>query len=390
MNDNQFKPSLTLAPTDPIEQTPQPTINLEKQEPEPPQQKEEQSLSPEELKTVEEFAKKINIKDSAVILQYGANTQKNVASFSEKTLKDIRTKDLGQVGDSLTALVKELKSLDQDESKEKGLKALFKKKKDSLETMRTNYATVEANINKITSSLEDHQVVLMKDIAMFDQMYQLNTQYYKELTMYILAGKKRLQELRATELAQLEQKALTSGNPQDAQEYNDYANLCTRFEKKIHDLDLTRMISIQMGPQTRLLQNNNIQMVEKIESSLVNTIPLWKSQMVLAIGLEHATHAAAAQKAVSDITNDMLKQNADLLKINTVNTAKEMERAIVDMDTLRHTNQQLISSLDEVLIIQREGAQKRREAEAELTKIEGELKTKLLEIRDASQSLPKN
>ncbi|MFI3254273.1 MAG: toxic anion resistance protein [Eubacteriales bacterium] len=347
---------------------------------------EESILSPEELAEVENFAKQINVADSAMILQYGASTQKDVASFSESTLQSVRTKDLGAVGDNLTALMKELKQFGtEDQEEAKGIKGFFKKKADAIETMRAGYATAEANVDKISKELEAHQVVLMKDIAMFDQLYDLNTKYYKELTMYILAGKKALVSAREGKLKELEAKAKASSLPQDAQEFNDFANLCSRFEKKLHDLDLTRMISIQMGPQTRLLQNNNTLMVEKLQSSLVNTIPLWKSQMVIAMGLEHSAQAAHAQKAVTDMTNQMLKQNADALKMNTINTAREMERSIVDIDTLKHTNQQLISTLDEVLNIQQEGAAQRRQAEAELGKIEGELRQKLLEIRDGSR-----
>ena len=247
--------------------------------------------------------------------------------------------------------------------------------------MKASYAKAEANVDQIVKTLEGHQVVLMKDIAMFDQMYELNTKYYKELTMYILAGKKRLEHLRAHDLEELRAKAAASGNQEDAQAYNDFANLCTRFEKKLHDLELTRMISVQLGPQTRLLQNNDTQMLEKIQSSLVNTIPLWKSQMVLALGLEHGRQATAAQSAVTNMTNDLLKQNAQLLKMGTIDTAREAERSVVDIETLRQTNEQLISTLDEVVKIQSEGSQKRREAEAELGRIEGELKQKLLELR---------
>ncbi len=365
-------PSLSLEPVAPVvEATPAPVVAPE-----------ESILSPEELKTVEEFAKKIDITDSSMILQYGAATQKEVASFSEQALGKVRNKDLGAVGENLTDLVKALKNFGVQEEEEKGLKGFFRKKKDALDTMRTEFATAEANVDKIAKSLESHQLVLMKDIAMFDQLFDLNTKYYKELTMYIMAGKQQLETVRSTKLKELEAKAQSSSAPHDAQAYNDYNNLCQRFEKKLHDLELTRMISIQMGPQTRLLQNNNAQMLEKLQSSLVNTIPLWKSQMVLAMGLEHASQAAAAQKAVTDMTNQMLKQNADALKMNTINTAREMERSVVDIETLQHTNQQLISTLDEVLVIQREGAAARKQAEVELGKIEGELREKLLEIRD--------
>ena len=262
-----------------------------------------------------------------------------------------------------------------------GLAGLFKKSASKLETMKAQYSKVESNVDKIAQNLEQHQITLLKDVAMFDQMYELNLKYYKELTMYILAGKKRLEELRKGELEELRVKAEKSGLAEDAQAYNDFANLCNRFEKKIHDLELTRMVSIQMGPQTRLLQNNDTLMIEKIQSSLVNTIPLWKSQMVLALGMEHAHQATAAQNAVTEMTNELLKKNADKLKMGTIATAKEAERSIVDIETLQHTNQQLIATLDEVLTIQREGAEKRKAAELELGRIEGELKQKLMELR---------
>ena len=339
----------------------------------------ESMLTEAERKMVEEFAQKIDITDTGMVMQYGAAAQKNVAAFSENALGNVRTKDLGEVGDALSSLVVELKNFGQEEKK--GLFGFLQKKKNELEAMKANYSKAEANVNKIVKVLENHQVVLMKDIAMFDQMYDLNTKYYKELTMYIIAGKKRLEYLRANDLAELKKKAEASGAQEDAQAYNDFANLCTRFEKKLHDLELTRMISIQMGPQTRLLQNNDTQMLEKIQSSLVNTIPLWKSQMVLALGLEHGRQATAAQAAVTDMTNDLLRKNADMLKMGTIETAKEAERSVVSIETLKHTNEQLISTLDEVVKIQTEGAQKRREAELELGRIEGELKQKLLEMR---------
>ena len=285
-----------------------------------------------------------------------------------------------EIGKSLSELVVELKGFGEEEDK-KGLFGLFKKSGNKLETMKAQYSKVETNVDKIARELEQHQVTLMKDVAMFDQMYELNLKYYKELTMYILAGKKRLAEVRSTELEELRKKAEQSGLAEDAQAYNDLVNLCNRFEKKLHDLELTRMVSVQMGPQTRLLQNNDTLMIEKIQSSLVNTIPLWKSQMVLALGMEHSRQATAAQNAVTEMTNDLLKKNADTLKMGTIATAKEAERSIIDIETLQHTNQQLISTLDEVLNIQKEGAAKRKEAEVELGKIEGELKQKLLELR---------
>ena len=340
----------------------------------------ESMLTEAERKMVDEFAQKIDVTDSSVVLQYGAAAQKNIASFSENALNSVRTKDLGEVGEALSSLVVELKGFGQEED-EGGIFGFFKKKRDKLEAMKASYAKAEVNVDKIVRVLEDHQVVLMKDIAMLDQMYDLNTKYYKELTMYIIAGKKRLEYLRTHDLEELKQKAAKSGSQEDAQAYNDFANLCSRFEKKIHDLELTRMISVQMGPQTRLLQNNDTLMLEKIQSSLVNTIPLWKSQMVLALGLEHSRQATQAQSAVTEMTNQLLQKNADMLKIGTVETAREAERSIVDIKTLQHTNEQLISTLDEVMKIQNEGSQKRKEAEVELGRIEGELKQKLLELR---------
>ena len=340
----------------------------------------ESMLTEAERKMVDEFAQKIDVTDSSVVLQYGAAAQKNIASFSENALNSVRTKDLGEVGEALSSLVVELKGFGQEED-EGGIFGFFKKKRDKLEAMKASYAKAEVNVDKIVRALENHQVVLMKDIAMLDQMYELNTKYYKELTMYIIAGKKRLEYLRTHDLEDLKQKAAKSGSQEDAQAYNDFANLCSRFEKKIHDLELTRMISVQMGPQTRLLQNNDTLMLEKIQSSLVNTIPLWKSQMVLALGLEHSRQATKAQSAVTEMTNQLLQKNADMLKMGTIETAREAERSIVDIKTLQHTNEQLISTLDEVMKIQNEGSQKRKEAEVELGRIEGELKQKLLELR---------
>jgi len=339
----------------------------------------ESMLSEAERKMVDEFSQKIDISDSTVVLQYGAAAQKNIAAFSENALNSVKTKDLGEVGEALSSLVVELKTFGEPEKK--GFAGFFQKKKNELEAMKASYSKAEANVDKIVGVLENHQVVLMKDIAMLDQMYELNTKYYKELTMYILAGKKRLEYLRANDLEELRKKAQATGAQEDAQAYNDFANLCSRFEKKLHDLELTRMISIQMGPQTRLLQNNDTLMLEKIQSSLVNTIPLWKSQMVLSLGLEHSRQATAAQTAVTNMTNQLLQKNADMLKMGTVETAREAERSVVSIETLQHTNTQLISTLDEVMKIQTEGAQKRKEAEVELGRIEGELKQKLLELR---------
>lgn len=339
----------------------------------------ESMLSEAERKMVEEFSQKIDITDSNQVMQYGSAAQKNIATFSESALNSVKTKDLGEVGGALSSLVVELKNVGQVEKK--GIGGFFQKRKNELEALKASYSKAETNVDKIVNILEDHQVVLMKDIAMLDQMYDLNTKYYKELTMYIIAGKKRLESLQAGEMEDLRKKAEETGAQEDAQAYNDFANLCNRFEKKLHDLELTRMVSIQMGPQTRLLQNNDTLMLEKIQSSLVNTIPLWKSQMVLSLGLEHSKQATAAQTAVTNMTNELLKKNADMLKMGTVNTAREAEKSIVSIETLRHTNEQLISTLDEVMQIQKEGAQKRKEAEIELGRIEGELKQKLLELR---------
>ena len=374
-------PTLTLEPELDTPATPAPPA-VEPAKPEAePVKLDDSMLTEAEKKVVEDFSKKIDIMDSNLVLQYGAAAQKNVAGFSENALASVRTKDLGEIGDSLSELVVELKGFGEEEEK-KGLFGLFKKAGNKLESMKAEYSKVEANVDRISRELEQHQVVLMKDVAMFDQMYELNLKYYKELTMYILAGKKKLEAVRTTELPALKAKAEQTGAQEDAQRYNDMAQMCDRFEKKLYDLELTRMISVQMGPQTRLLQNNDILMVEKIQSSLVNTIPLWKSQMVLALGMEHSRQATAAQSAVTEMTNELLKKNADLLKMGTIQTAKEAERSIVDIETLQHTNQQLISTLDEVLNIQREGAAKRKAAEVELGRIEGELKQKLMELRN--------
>ena len=392
MSENNMMPELTLDPQAP-EAAPVLTLDAEVVTPatpavvEPPEadivpaKLDDSMLSEAEKQVVEDFSKKINIMDSNLILQYGAAAQKNVAGFSENALASVRSKDLGEVGKSLSELVVELKGFGQEEEK-KGLFGMFKKAGNKLETMKAQYAKVEANVDKIARELEQHQVTLLKDVAMFDQMYELNLKYYKELTMYILAGKKKLEDVRTNELPALKARAEQTGAQEDAQRYNDMVQMCERFEKKLHELELTRVISIQMGPQTRLLQNNDTLMVEKIQSSLVNTIPLWKSQMVLALGMEHSRQATAAQSAVTEMTNDLLKKNADMLKMGTIETAKEAERSIVDIETLQHTNQQLIDTLDEVLNIQREGAQKRQAAEVELGKIEGQLKQKLLELRN--------
>ena len=383
-------PELTLNADAAKVEAPSLTLSLEPEapaaaaEPEKPKVEpvviDDSMLNEAEKKMVDDFAKKIDISDSQLVLQYGAAAQKSVASFSENALSNVRNKDLGEIGDTLTSLTMELKSLGQEEE-EKGLFGFFKKAGNRLETMKVQYSKAEVNVEKIARELEQHQRILMKDIAMFDQMYELNLKYYKELTMYIIAGKKRLAEVQSGQLEELRKKAEATGAQEDAQAYNDLAQMCNRFDKKLHDLELTRMVSIQMGPQTRMLQNNDTLMVEKIQSSLVNTIPLWKSQMVLALGMEHGRQATAAQSAVTEMTNELLKKNADMLKMGTIQTAKEAERSVVSIETLQHTNQQLISTLDEVLNIQREGAQKRKEAEVELGRIEGELRAKLMELR---------
>jgi len=383
-------PELTLNADAAKVETPSLTLNPEPEapalamEPEKPAVKpvvvDDSMLSEAEKKVVNDFSKKIDISDSQMVLQYGVAAQKGVASFSENALSNVRNKDLGEIGDTLTNLTVELRGLGQEEE-EKGLFGFFKKTSNRMEAMKTQYSKAEVNVEKIARELEQHQRVLMKDIAMFDQMYDLNLKYYKELTMYIIAGKKKLAEVQATELEELRRKAERTGAQEDAQAYNDLVQMCDRFDKKLHDLELTRMVSIQMGPQVRMLQNNDTVMVEKIQSSLVNTIPLWKSQMVLALGLENSRKATAAQSAVTNATNELLRKNAEMLKMGTIATAKEAERSIIDIETLQHTNQQLISTLDEVIQIQREGAQKRREAEVELGRIEGELRQKLLELR---------
>lgn len=338
-----------------------------------------EGLSDEEKKMVADFAEKIDITNSNMVLQYGAGAQKNLANFSESALSNVRTKDLGEVGDMLTNLIGELKSFDAEEE-EKGFFGFFKKQVDKLDVLKTKYSKVEGNVEKIASALEDHQIQLFKDIALLDQMYQKNLVNFKELTMYILAGKQKLQQVRDTELAELVKKAEASGKAEDAQAANDLASLCDRFEKKLHDLELTRMVSVQMGPQIRLVQNNDTLMAEKIQTTLTSTLPLWKSQMVLALGLEHSNQAMKAQREVTNMTNELLRKNAETLKMGTINVAKESERGVVDIETLMQTNTTLIETLDEVIQIQNEGRQKRREAEAQLGRIEGELKQKLLEI----------
>ncbi|MFR3729831.1 toxic anion resistance protein [Lacrimispora sp.] len=339
----------------------------------------EADLTPEEEKIVSEFAEKIDLKNSNLVLQYGAGAQKKIADFSETALENVKSKDLGEVGQMLSDVVVELKGFEVEEE-EKGFFGFFKKSANRLESMKVKYAKAEANVNKICKVLESHQIQLLKDIALLDKMYDLNTTYFKELTMYIMAGKRKLEKVQKQELPMLMERAAKSALPEDAQAANDLAAMLNRFEKKLHDLELTRMISIQMAPQIRLVQNNDTLMTEKIQSTLVNTIPLWKSQMVLAIGINHSEEAARAQREVTDMTNELLRKNAEVLKTATIETAKESERGIVDVETLKKTNESLISTLDEVVRIQSEGRQKRREAEAELARMEGELKNKLLQL----------
>lgn len=340
----------------------------------------ERILSNEEQQMVRSFAEKIDLQNANQILQYGAAAQKKIAGFSEAALTSVRTKDLGEVGNVIADLVVELKGFDVDDE-DKGFFGFFKKATNKVAAMKAKYDRAEVNVDKICNVLENHQIQLLKDIAMLDKMYDMNLGYLKELAMYIIAGKQKLEQVRATILPELSAKAKASGLPEDAQAANDLANLCDRFEKKIYDLELTRMVSIQMSPQIRLIQNNDTLMAEKIQSSLVNTIPLWKSQMVLALGLAHSKEAMEAQREVSNVTNELLRENAEKLKMGTIETAKEAERGVVDIETLKKTNQDLITTLDEVVRIQEEGRQKRRLAEQELGRIEGELKQKLLDIR---------
>lgn len=364
-----------------------PTLTLdgvEEEKPAAPEKKEKEQpevqLTPEEQKVVDDFAEKIDITSSALVMQYGSGAQKKIANFSDTALANVRTKDLGEVGDEIANLVVELKSFDAGEE-EKGFLGFFKKQANRLDGMKARYDKAEVNVNKIASSLEGHQVQLMKDIVMLDKLYETNLAYHKELSMYILAGKKRLKRERETTLEELKAKAQRSGLPEDAQAANDFAQQCDSFEKKLHDLELTRMVSVQMSPQIRLVQNNDRLMAEKIQSTIVNTIPLWKSQMVLALGVAHSADAVRAQREVTDMTNELLRKNAEKLKMSTIETARESERGIVDMETLRQTNQSLISTLDEVVKIQEEGKTRRREAEQELGRLENELKQKLLDIR---------
>ncbi len=367
-------------------------FNIEPAEPQAPEVPEEKieiltadqeykryPLTEKERQQIEEFALKIDLYDSQTVLQYASGTQKQIADFSQQALENVRTKDFGEVGNTLTNVIAELKNFDEEEEK-KGIFGFFKKNANKLASMKAKYEKAETNIQSICNTLEGHQVQLIKDSAMLDQMYAMNEDYFKQLTMYIIAGKRKLEKAKNEELPALQAKANETGLSEDVNAVNDYASLIARFEKKIYDLELTRTISLQTAPQIRLIQNNDIQMSEKIQSMLVNTVPLWKSQMVIALGIEHANQAAKAQQAVTDMTNELLKKNAENLKMATVETAKQMERGIVDIETLEHTNQMLISTIDEVMKIQDEGRQKREEAEASLQRMENNLKDKLMEI----------
>ena len=373
----QTVPTLTLEPFAETNQVMADTKNELVKEAEPAL--DDSILTEEEKQAVAAFAEQIDLTNSSMILQYGAGTQKKMADFSEDALENVKTKDLGEVGNLLSGVVKELKNFDEEE--EKGFLGIFKKTSNKIQNMKAKYAKAETNVNQICQVLETHQVQLMKDIAILDKMYELNLTYFKELSMYILAGKKKLQEVREGKLQEMIKKAQESNLPEDAQAARDLENMCNRFEKKLHDLELTRTISIQTAPQIRLVQGNDTLMVEKIQSTVVNTIPLWKSQMVLALGVEHSTQAAEAQRKVTDMTNELLKKNAEKLQMATVETAKESERGIVDIETLKATNESLINTLDEVMRIQSEGRQKRKEAEAEMVRLEGELKGKLLQLQ---------
>ena len=377
MTDSFDNISLTLdLPEEEAPKAPELAVEQKPAEPEIPQV----VLSDKDKKMIADFIPKINIRDSAIVSNYGSGAQKKIADFSESMLTSVRTKDLGEVGEMLASVVTELKGFGEEEE-QKGIFGFFKKSSNKLEAMKVRYNKAETNVNQIATALESHQVQLLKDSAMLDKMYEMNLAYYKELCLYIMAGKEKLRQVRENDLKQLMDQAAKSGLSEDAQAANDLANLCDRFEKKLHDLDLTRMISIQMGPQIRLIQNNDTLMVDKIQSTLVNTIPLWKSQMVLALGVTHSQQAAAAQRGVTELTNQMLRKNAETLKMATIETARESERGSVDIETLRTTNESLISTLDEVMHIQAEGRQKRAEAEVELRKLEGDLKQKLLSIR---------
>ena len=373
----EFTSAPTLSFGEPLTADPKPEMPTVTAESKPAPSMDDSMLSPEEKQVVESFVDKIDLHNAKGILEYGAGTQKKMADFSEATLNNVRSKDLGEIGELLSSVVTEVKSFDSDEE-EKGFFGFFKKTSNKMTAMKAKYDKAEVNINKICGALESHQITLLKDVALLDKMYELNLSYFKELTMYILAGKKKLEKVRTTELPALTAKAQASGLAEDAQAARDLDELCNRFEKKLHDLDLTRTIAMQTAPQIRMIQNNDTQMAEKIQSTIVNTIPLWKNQMVIALGIQHSAQAAEAQREVTDATNELLRRNAAALKTATIEAT---ERGIVDMETLKHTNESLISTLDEVMKIQQEGRQKRAAAETELRNMENELKSKLLELR---------
>ena len=394
MNDNELKNNEINMDSldDMLKEGPSLTFDIEEKAPETvvvetakPESAPQIKLSPEEERLVEEFSSKIDISNSQAVLTYGVGSQKKIAEFSENALERVKTKDLGEIGDMLAGVVGEIRSLEIDEE-DKGFFGFFKKSGNKLANMKAKYDKVEVNVNNLSKALEDHQVTLMKDVLMLDKMYELNMNYYKELSMYIMAGKKRLERANNIELPELIKKADETGLPEDTQKAKDFSQMINRFEKKIHDLELTKTVSLQMAPQIRLIQNNDSMMSDKIQSTIVNTIPLWKNQMVIAIGLKHSTDAAKAQKAVSDMTNELLKKNAESLKAATIETAKESERGIIDIETLKSTNKTLISTFDEVIKIQDEGRKKRKEAEAELRNIENEMRTKLLETSNRQVS----
>lgn len=381
MTDN-FEEFTAKAPTLVFDTPPQASGQKPENAPEKPEALNDSMLSEQERQQVDAFVEQIDLHNSGAILHYGVGTQKKMADFSEKALNNVRTKDMGEIGDMLAGLVTELKSFDADEES-KGFLGFFKKGENKINTMKAKYNKVESNVNDIVKVLERHQIQLLKDIDVLDRMYEINLNYFKELSMYIIAGKKKLQQVRTQELAGLQLKAQKSGLPEDAQAARDLADLCDRFEKKLYDLELTRTVSIQTAPQIRMVQNSDTLMAEKIQSTVVNTIPLWKSQMVIAIGVEHSAQAARAQREVTDMTNELLKKNADALKLATVESARQSERGIVDLETLKHTNEALITTLDEVMKIQTEGRERRRAAEEELAGMENQLKNKMLELSRA-------
>ena len=375
-------PQLTLTPDlgkEPVLEPVKEEDLIEKAEKAPEAGPDLSMLSAAEQQAVLAFSEQIDLTDSSQVLQYGAAAQKNIADFSQTALSKVQTRDLGEIGDMVTSLVVELKGMDEPEKK--GIAGLFRKAQVSAQEMKAKSGKAEANVDKIAAELDKHKLTLMKDVAVMDQMYEKNLEYFKELTMYILAGQKKLAQERATTLVQMREKAQKSGLAEDAQAANDFENKCERFEKKLHDLELTRVISLQTAPQIRMIQNNDTTMIEKIQTTIVNTIPLWKSQMVLALGIAHSTEAAQAQRQVTDFTNELLKKNAETLHLASVETAKESQRGIVDIETLKKTNQELIQTLDDVMKIQQEGREKRQAAEADMRRMENELKTKLLEIR---------